>query len=212
MNVLDRDLLVLEPGLFRDVRWAGQVIARGAGEINETRISTEEPSVQWVRLGMVTIIADTMYEVVDVSSGIGLSVLRARASDLETWPLVSGPVNFAVLSFGPQIEQARQEVLGLLGLRAGPSALGPGGRRVLGEDALMDPGALKLLVSYGALRIIYAAAGTLLGDSSPAAQRARAYQRLFAAERWRVAAEIDADGDGIGDAIRRPSVMTLVRA
>lgn len=80
-----------------------------------------------------------------------------------------------------------------------------------GEASVKSPWALRLLVSLGALHLVYAAASALAPVGSPLRERAEMYRERFAAERQRVAARIDTDGDGEPDAVRRLNVLLLER-
>ncbi|HZW08089.1 MAG TPA: hypothetical protein VFF65_13280, partial [Phycisphaerales bacterium] len=70
---------------------------------------------------------------------------------------------------------------------------------------------LVTLESLLALHTIYAAAGAAAPHGSPLADRAAQFRLRAGAERTRLAARIDTDGDGHPDATRRPGVIPLLR-
>jgi hypothetical protein len=111
------------------------------------------------------------------------------------------------MTFRPQLEMTHRMVLRMAGIDP-DAAPGPG---VLTEAAVTNPGALRRLEALGALHLLWAAAGAMLPDKSPANERARMYRARFDAERQRVAVEIDLDADARPDATRRLNAMMLVR-
>jgi len=85
------------------------------------------------------------------------------------------------------------------------------GAGVVTEASITNRKSFVLFEVLGVLHLIFAAASALAVESSPAAFKAGMYRERFGAERGRVAARIDTDGDGVADATRRPSVVQLVR-
>ena len=70
---------------------------------------------------------------------------------------------------------------------------------------------LARLEALGALHLIYAGASAVAAGSPIEAEKAEWYRRRFMEERGRVVAQIDLDGDGRADAVRRPTAMRFVR-
>ena len=214
MFATDRDLLVLEPSLVRDIGWVGQRLVRGSADIAGTTLTMTSQDVGFdeagVDTGGVVVAGGVVYEIAERTGADTLTISRMRASaggDLLTPSPVNG-VSVEVPTFGPQLAMVHGQVLRMLGIEP-DGATGVG---VVTESSITNPDALVLLEALGALHLVFAAAAALASESSPAAYKAGLYRERFAAERGRVAARVDTDGDGVADATRRPSVVQLVRA
>lgn len=213
MFATDRDLLVLEPNLVRDVGWAGQRLVKGTGDVAGTTLTMTSQDVGFelaeVGAGNVVVVGGVLYEVVGAIDNTKLTISRMRASaDAGLLPpsaTTAAPVE--VPTFGPQLAMVHGQVLRMLGIDPDE----PAGVGVVSEASITNPRSLALFEALGALHLVFAAASALAGEGSPAAFKAGMYRDRFAAERGRVAARIDTDGDGVVDATRRPSVVQLVR-
>lgn len=213
MFATDRDLLVLEPSLVRDIGWVGQRLAKGSGDIAGMTLTMTSQDVGFdeagVDAGGVVVAGGVVYEIVERLGAGTLTISRMRGST-DGPVLRPSPVNgvsVEVPTFGPQLAMVHGQVLRMLGIE-------PDGAADVGavtESSITDPGALVLLESLGALHLVFAAAAALASDNSPAAIKAGLYRERFAAERGRAAVRVDTDGDGVADATRRPSVVQLVR-
>ncbi len=219
MLASDRDLLILEPTLFRDVVWLGQRLSRGGGTISGTVLTFASPDVALedagVTSGHVATVAGVSYEVIERVGANQVHVSRPRASAAGT-TLPPSPVAGAdawVVTFSPQIALAEAQVLRMLGIDA-EAAAGPapdGGRRLTAAD-ITNPEALRRLVALGALHLVFAGASVLGGPESAHGERAAWYRTRFADERARVVVELDTDGDGQPDATRTLNAFRLSRA
>jgi len=211
MLATDRDLLVLEPNLFRDISWAGQRLLETTGSTsgNVLTLAGGDAAAAGVTTGHVALVGGVALEVIERTAPGTLVVSRVRAAG--DGPIIPPPTLAAqpvvVTSFAPQLALVTAQALRLVGVGPGTDA-GPDGPT---ESDITDAGALRPLVCLGALHLIYAAASSLAGAGSPAHQRAELYRERFGAERSRASAPIDLDGDGVADVIRRPSVTRLVR-
>lgn len=215
MFATDRDLLVLEPYLFRDHAWVGQRLARGIGSITDSLLSFSTVDVELdlarVEAGCVVTLLGTSYEITGgvASSSAQLSRLRSSATGTNIdVPDVAG-TDAWIVSFRPQIAMVHRQILRMAGIE--PDAPAPIGGR-LGESAITNTAALVTLESLGALHLIFAAAASVAGPGSPAATRASMYRDLFREERLRATVELDTDADGLPDVVRRLNVARLVRA
>lgn len=214
MFATDRDLLVLEPNLVRDVGWTGQRLVKGSGDVSGTTLTMTSQDVGFelmeVGAGHVVVVGGVAYEIVDTIDDSRLTISRMRASTdgglLPPSPIVGAPVE--VMSYLPQIAMVHGQVLRMLGID--PDA--PPGVGAVSEASITNAGSFVLLEALGALHLVFAAAAALAGEGSPAAFKTVMYRERFRAERGRVAARIDTDGDGVADATRRPSVVQLVRS
>ncbi len=200
----DRDLLVLEPNLFRDIGWSGQRLVKGTGSVSGTTLTMSSQDAGFdaagVTAGHVVVVGGTSYEVLSRVSGAALTISRLRDSALGPGlpPSAATGVEATVTSFGPQIASAHRQVLRLLGIEP-EDAAGPG---VISESAITNPGALTRLTALGALFLIMSAAAGLGGPDSGATAKAEWYRQRFADERRRVGVRVDTDGDGVADATR----------
>lgn len=209
MFATDRDLVALEPKLFRDVAWVSQRLFEGTGDVSGSTLSIASGSFEsaGVEAGHVVLIGGVPHEVVSRDSATALTVSRMRASvdgaviapDAGTGLLVS------VYSFGPQMGIVHGQVLRMLGIE--PSEVGA----AVSEASITNPEALRLLEAFGALHLVFAAAAALEGEGSALRRRAESYRELFAHERGRVSVAVDLDGDGSADATRRLNAVRFVR-
>lgn len=209
----DRDLLVYEPRLFLETGWLGQLVFREAGVVGSSVavVGGFDFASVGVSVGSVVSYAGASYEVaVVVGVGqLGLSRLRASASDsvIPVPTLASGELE--CFTYRPQMSVVHGQILRMLGIEPDDTSEG-----ALTADAVVNPGALTRLECLGTLHLIYSAAAAASAAGSAGlgyAERSLMYRERFAAERGRVTAMIDLDGDGEADSVRRPGVSHLVR-
>ncbi|MBK7405881.1 MAG: hypothetical protein IPJ41_14990 [Phycisphaerales bacterium] len=212
MFATDRQLLILEPSLVRDIGWAGQRLVKGIGDIAGSTLTMTSQDVDFLAAGIdagqIVVVGGVVYEVVQALAEDQLAISRMRASAdgplLPPSPVTGASVELP--TFAPQLAIIHAQILRLLGLDE-PAIDGS-----ISEASITNPESLALLEALGALHLIFSAAAALAGDTSPAAFKAGLYRERFAAERGRAAARIDTDGDGLADATRRPSLIQLYRA
>lgn len=212
MFTSDRDLLVLEPGLFRDASWVGQQLARGEARINSgIALFTAGGINRDAALpGMVLVIGRIPLEIMHVidDTQVEVSLLRADIADPVIVPTDMTAAPALCTTFRPQIALMHHQILAMLGLaRAGEETFGN-----FSEDAVTNPGELTLLESLGALNLIFSGLAAASGPDSVAWQKADMYAKRFARERFRAHAKLDTNNDGQPDALRRCNIMHLVRA
>jgi hypothetical protein len=210
----DRDLLTLEPNLFRDVSFLGQQVFRGTCSIVAGVLTAEtgDLAAAGVTAGHVAVIDEIPYEIIERTSDTTAAVSLARPArdsttivppDLSSRPAI-------VTSFAPQIALVHGQLLRLLGLDASTVAADASGRSP-GESAITNPDELRLSGALGTLHLVYSAASALFGPDSPAGRRSEMYRLRSAAERRRARIQIDTDNDGRADATRTLAVIQLVR-
>jgi hypothetical protein len=214
MTATDRDLLALEPNLFRDLGWLGQRLVSGAGSIAGTTLTLSSSDVglddAGIGPGHIVQVDQTPYEVIERLSATELTVSRLRSSDdgdvIPPTPVSAKPV--ALYTFAPQIALARASTLRLLGIDPGEPAEG-----VLTESSILVANGLRWVVTLAALHLIFAAAGSpgAPAGADPASAKAAMYQDRVGAERQRLTFEIDTDGDGQPNALRRLNTAHLRR-
>lgn len=216
MFTSDIDLLTVEPNLFADTGWSGQRLVSASGTLSGTTLTLAgtDLDASAVEAGCVVLMSGVPLEVVDRLSTTTLKVSVIRWG--RTGPTVP-PVGLStgvceVWTFRPQIALAHRHVLRLLGLTDQADTEGAGlNNTTLGDSSVINPGALTMLESLLALNIIYAAAGAGAPTGGTLADKSKQYALRAGAERTRVAALIDTNGDGTPDATRRPSVISLQR-
>ena len=208
MFARDRDLLVLEPGLMRDVAWNGQRVLNTTGVLNGDSLALTSGS--WIDAGVgpgfVVAIDGVAHEIVSVQDATFATVSLIRASG-ESDPVVAsiaGTPSVVVHTFSPQIGLVHRQVLAMLGIDPDDPE-GPG------AGAVLNPGSLVRVEALGALHLIYASAAAPGRGGEAYAERAERYKRRFGAERGRVSALIDLDGDGVAETRRHPNAFVLTR-
>ena len=210
MFAQDRDLLAIEPNLFRDVSFLAQTILQTTGTLSAGTLTLDDAlPTGAAAVGQVIVVNRAPLEIIGVTDATTLVVSLTR-------PDVSGPqlvpadrtgAPVLLATFSPQLGLVHDQLLRMLGIEPG-ATLAPG---VITEADITNPRDLVLLECLGALHLIYTAASAPLPDDSPQAQRARMYQERFAKERWRARAKIDLDGDERPDAERTFNVIRTCR-
>jgi len=208
MFAKDRDLVVHEPGLHRDIAWMGQRLISGIGSLVGTALTINSGSFTDVGIesGHVVIFDDVVLEVVSVESDVEatVSMLRADTSSNAIPGIDASNRKVEVFGYGPQIGIVHRQILGMIGIDVDD----PDG---LSVDAVTNPNGLVRLEAIGALHLIYSGAGATGRNGQKFDQRAKMYRERFASERERVVAMIDLDGDGIAEVTRRPNAFVLDR-
>lgn len=213
MPTTDRDLLALEPSLFRDLGFAGQRLVKGVASTSYVTLNFESQDVgldaAGVEAGHVVLLAGTPYEVVERlgDSALSISRLRSRATDDAIPPTPAEGAETVITTFGPQIEIIHRQILRRAGIQPG-TLPAPG---EIGENAITNQDDLRYVVALGALFLIYSGVAAGQGDDSPAAQHAALYRDRFARERDRTVVTLDLDGDGEPDASRCLGAIQLNR-
>jgi len=210
---VDRDLLVLEPGLFREVSWVGQRLIRGTGDASGTALTMTSQDVLFdaasVGDGHVVLIGGAAYEVIDRVSGTVLTISRLRGAFDDAAIPVTGSTGaeVEVSTFGPQIATVHRQVLRMLGIE--PDITPDPGQ--VSEVSILNRTAMARLEALGALHLVYSAASSALGSQTPLGKKSEFYRQRFSSERQRTVAMIDLDGDGRPDATRRLNVIQFLR-
>jgi hypothetical protein len=208
----DRDLLLLEPRLFNDLAFLGQLRARdAAATLVGARLtaSTTDFAAAGVDAGHVALIDETPCEVIRRTGEHELEVtlIRADPADPPIPPshLASGPFEAVVRSFGPQLARAYRHLLRLLavGPEAGPCAPP--------ESCVVSQGVVGELVARRALADLYAAAAAVTDDQSGLLDKADRHHRGFDRLLRRSVIWLDLNGDGIADTARRFDSLALER-
>lgn len=213
MFTTDRDLLSLEPNLFRDISFLAQTIPLGTGDLSGGTLTLDDPLLAGtgVAPGHVALVDRTPMEVLSVSGDdtLTLSLLRPDPLGPAITPADRTGASIALVTFAPQRALTHRQLLAMLGIT--PEGVTPTSTDAVLESQILNPRDLALVESLGTLHLIYSACSAALSTDSPQAHRARMYQQRFAAERWRARAEIDLDNDGLADATRTLNISHLLR-
>jgi hypothetical protein len=213
MFATDRDLLALEPALFRDGGVISQRLCTGTCTIAGATLTADSTDVEFddaaIAEGHIVVVDGASYEVVERLSATTLTISRLRASSADD-PIPPTAVTgkpFSIHTFAPQIAIVHRQLLAMLGLEP------TGSSRGLTEDSIVNPYDLTHLEALGALHLIYAAlAGPGAGSwNDDRWSRTRMYQERFASQRHHAAAYLDTDNDSLPDTIRRFNTAHLVR-
>lgn len=205
----DRDLLALEPALFRDVAWAAlRRVSASDAQVSGFALSSASSDfgAAGVDAGAVALVDGAPLEVVEREDAqtLTVSLLRASAGDPLIRPPSSAQASLSVMSFAPQLEAMHAEVMRALGLEPGAEELG--------EASVTNPRSVAHVEALGALHLVFAGAAALTGADSPAWTRAESYRERFGEARRRLCVGVDLDNDGRPDAVRRVSAARFIRA
>lgn len=216
MFAADRDLLVVEPELFRDVGWAGQRLVKGVGDVSGTTLTLTSQdntlAAAGIGAGNVVTVGDVAYEVVARLSATTATISRIRPdpSGAVIPPAPATGKAVVVPTFGAQIAWTHRQILRMLGID--PDETDDG----LKETDITNPAAFRESEAMGALSLVLiSAAGPAVDGGSGAAiriNRGLMYRERFAHMVRMVGARLDTDGDGVADATRRAGLVWLDRS
>lgn len=207
----DRDLLILEPSLFRDIAWAGQRrinLADAATNGVTLTSATADFIAADIRPGHIAMLDSTALEVIERISmtQLTISLLRDDPADAPLAPPAHTAASLIIATFGPQIIHVHDQLLRALGIEpADPGA-------AVSEANITNPAPLAVLETLGALHLVFSAAAALATDQDRLARKAQLYRDRFVARRNRLHVGIDLDGDGLPEATRRLNTIQFLRA
>lgn len=215
----DRDLMVYEPGLLRDVAWVGQRRLSATGSVSGTTLTLASGSFAdaQVQAGQVVLFDGVALEIVSVESATTatVSLLRADAGGGAVPPIAASNRSVMVYDFSPQRAIVHRQVLAMLGIdsvgEGSDGVNGINGINGIDESMVTNPGALTRLECLGTLHLVYSGASAPGRGSDRFEQRVGLYLERYRRERESVVAMIDMDGDGIAEATRRANGFVLSR-
>ena len=211
----ERDLLVIDPGVYRDGAWTARRVVTGTATIAGTTLTLVSggPSFEaaGVGPGSVVLVSGRALEVVARTgpSVLTVSVVRGSLSDDPTPPGdTASATTTEVVSFRAELELVHRRVLRMLGIEPEDTWSDD----PLTEADVMNPEEFAEVEALGALHLIYAALSAAVPSGGEFARRGEAYRERFERERRRARALIDLDADGRPDATRRlNAVVSFVR-
>jgi hypothetical protein len=212
----DTDLLHWEPNIFRDAAFASQLLLAGSGNLSGMAFSVAAGllAANHVAAGQVIVLSGAIsgsYPVVSVDSASSLTLsimydgLFPDAGAGEPSPVGSASgLAFAIRTFFPQ----RRVVSAILNRAAGIGGEtdAPTTARIINTEAVRRPCVL------GTLQMIYNALAAAASQPSELTIRAQLYERLYRRSLGQACVEIDLDGDGKAEAVRRLGAREMVRA
>jgi len=210
MLINDVSLLRLDPRVFLDAAGQADVIIDGAdGVVSGTTLSSagSDFAARGVDAGHVVVVSNVPVEVEDRTGATTLSVSRPRADDAASLlpPPPGTGLSFSVRTFARLIALERAWALGALGLE--PPAIDD----EIDENAILDPAPIERLIAQRVVHRAYARAAAANPADPAIALAAAEHRRLAMLAAQQARAVLDLDGDGVPDATRRISVVTLTR-
>lgn len=212
----DRDLLVPEPNVFRDVNFASQNLAGGVdGSIGGTTFTsfTANFTNVGVDTGHVIVVNGTALEVISRVSATQLTVSRLRPDGKDgslITPASGTGMTYQICSFGPQIAAVHALVSNAFGLHE------TGGSGMIAssfpESRVLNAEELARVEALGALHLVFAGACTLTGTADVIlSARAELYRQRYDAARSAARALIDTNEDGQAEIVRNMNVLQFFR-
>ena len=198
----DRDLLALEPAVFRDVPFVSQqrlhVTDATLAGVTLTSAAADFAAAQ-VNTGSVVLVNGTPLEVLARSDAHTLTVSLPRTSlgDDATPPGDGTGLDLVARTFAPQAALVHDALLALLG--------------VDDDGAIVSLSVMARLEALGTLERVFASALAITGDQVALAQKAADYRHRFGAACRAAVVLLDLDRDGVADTRRRLGVVALTR-
>ena len=207
----DRDLLLIEPHVFRDVPLMSQQLL----EITDASITgttlasaTADFAAAQLDVGSVVLIqdSDTACEVIEVVNANTLSVSLPRADpNTAAIPVGDGSgLTVVARTFAPQAAMAHGLLLRLTGMDHDVE-------EEITAESIVSTSVMAHLEALGTLELVYAAASTLTGDNDEVTAKATQYRQRFNQAFREARVLIDVDGDGVVDEERNFGLINLHR-
>lgn len=208
MFTRDRDLLMLEPTLFRDIGFLAQRLITGAADIAGTTLTLADHDVTFadaqIGAGHVVLIGShpeaAPCEVLERISPTVLTISRLRPSTsaeaIPPAPATGAPVE--IWTFEPQIALAHDQVMRLIGIDPHDPDSSPS------PASIINIGDVRAIEALTALHLIYIAAAA--PNPASAAQlfaKAEHYRRRATAARQQTQVLLDLTGNGQVESTRR---------
>ena len=199
----DADLLAFEPALAGEAAFASQTLLAGTGLLSGSTftISSGSLATSHVAQDMIIVLDGAVsgcYPIVSVNSTTALTLSALH----ENLPLPASvgsaaDVPFAIRTFWPQ----RQIVSEMLRCACGADT----------PEQIVNPTSLKRSAALGTIQLIYAALSAMSPSEASYPVLAERYARMYRSAMRAVAVELDLNGDGATDSIRRLNHLELMR-
>lgn len=209
--IVDRDLLQLEPSMFVDASSVGTLLASGTdGSVSGGTLSSASVNfaTRGVDEGHVALVAGDVLEVLARPSASSLTVTRPRgdASQPTIPPNAGSSLQFSVTTFERQIAEAEAWALGALGIDAHDPV------KPLSPEAIINTDEFARIVALRTICDVFALAAARSVSPATLNLRRDAYRELLRRTIARTSILLDLNGDGVPDASRRLSTVTLIRS
>lgn len=212
----DTDLLHWEPNIFRDAAFASQLLLAGSGDLNGMAFTISGASLSAAHIAANQVIAlggtiSGSYPIVSVDSETQLTLsvlydgLYPDSGAAVPTPVGSGSaIPFSIRTFFPQRRLVSQLLLRSAGI----------GDEVDPEvDAVVtNAEALRRPCVLGTLHLISSAMAAASAAPAELKIRAELYERLYRRALGQTCVQIDFDGDGRGEVVRRLGAREMARA
>lgn len=197
MFTADRDLVVLEPVVFRDAAHLSQVLFAGMCSLDQTLVLTDAPPPECpeIAAGGVALIDGVAMEIVQRAGERELVVSLPRpdrAAAAVAWRTLAS-ARIEVRGFSSLIAVVHRRLLADLGMSAG------GPNADVSREMVMNPDDWRNVETLGSLSLICTAAAAMRGDDDPMWGKAEHYRREHAAARRSLVVRVDRDADGVAD-------------
>ncbi len=204
--ITDRDLAVIEPLMFVDAVSAAtllETVLDGSVLGNNVTSPTADFAAVNIGAGSVVVVGTTALEVMDRLSATTLTVSRLRAdvNDPILPPDGGNGLKVTVYTFARLIRQVEDDLLRRLGLDP----------QVIGGPQLVNFPAVARLAGLRTVAAAYATVASISTLNDSLAARATLYADRAATVLRGLEALVDIDGDGVEDALRRPSLINFNR-
>jgi hypothetical protein len=206
----DRDLLVLEPNVFRDVPYLSQQRVQVTDGILSGAVlssNTADFVSSQVDAGGVVIIGNVPHEVIERVDGHQLTVSLVRTSVEDPAILSQDGTSLKILvrTFQSQAALVHDALLRLIGIEPDDPA------NDLSEASIISHRVVSSLEALGTLERVYSGAVALSGDNSLIIAKATEYRRQFHSACREASILLDTDGDGYADVRRHLGVIWCCR-
>jgi len=206
----DIDLLHWEPNILKDAEFASQTLLQSTADLSETTLSLLSGSLvdAQVEAGQAVYVGGAIngsFPIVTIDSPtqLTLSILYDKLYDAPPTPGRGGPdatgVSIAIRTFWAQRQVVTELLLHAAGLTANDFA------------KVLNPQSLKRACVLGTLQMIYNALAAAAAESSIYAIRAALYEKLYRRALRSARVELDLNGDGKTDCVRKLNTLELIR-
>lgn len=207
----DRDLLAIEPQVFQDVPLLSQqrLQTQDASIAGTTLSSASADFISTgVSAGSVVLVNEAALEVIARTDAhtLTVSLLRTLTTDPAMAPTPGDNQPLSVRTFAPQAALMHDLLLRMVGIEP-DDPTGP-----LSEASIISRTVMRRLETLGVLERIYSAAAQIVGEDQALWKKASYYRERFGNACDRALVLLDANGDGIADLRRSPSLIQLHRA
>jgi hypothetical protein len=209
--ITDRDLLLIEPGVFTAAAVAAtNLLTVTDGDVSGTTLTSASSDFATLEIdeGNVALVDDEALEIVQRVSATELDVSRPRRTetDEKIAPESGTGRTLRINSFARLIDQTQGDLLQALGMHADDP------RQPLDAGDIVNPQPLANMLALRVIARAFGLAAALDGDNASLAARAALFAERADEAAASTAVLLDLDGDGEADATRFAQVAVLRRS